>query len=308
MDSFAHQSVLLRETVAAVAPHAGGCYADATAGGGGHSEALLEASAPDGEVLAIDRDPAALEHCRLRLAGYGTRVRFVHGEFADLPVLLQEAGRARVDGIVADLGVSSPQLDDPARGFSFRAGGPLDMRMDPTCGETAGELIGRLSDTELADVIYRYGEERRSRPIARSIRRAHEAGELSTTEDLRRAIVRVTGPRRGGIDPATRTFQGLRIAVNGELAQLRTLLDLGPDLLVDGGIIAIIAFHSLEDRLVKHGFRDDDRLQVDNRRPTIAGEQEQADNPRARSAKLRSARRVPRAAGPDAGDVPEVLS
>lgn len=306
-DGFAHETVLLRETVAAVAPHAGGYYADATAGGGGHSEAVLEASAPDGELLAIDRDPAALEHCRTRLSAFGSRVSFVHGEFADLPALLQEAGHLRVDGVIADLGVSSPQLDDPERGFSFRAGGPLDMRMDPTRGETVAELIARLSDTELADVIYRYGEERRSRPIARSIRRAHEAGELSSTDDLRRAIVRVTGPRRGGIDPATRTFQGLRIAVNGELSQLRTLLDVGPDLLVDGGVIAIIAFHSLEDRLVKHGFRDDDRLQVDNRRPTMASEQEQADNPRARSAKLRWARRVARGQEPPAEDA-EVMS
>lgn len=294
MESFVHQTVLLQETIAAVAPRSSGFYADATVGGGGHSEAMLQASAPDGELLAIDRDLAALKHCRKRLSEFAPRVHFVHGKFSELPQLLRDVGRPRVDGVVADLGVSSPQLDDPQRGFSFRNPGPIDMRMDTSAGETVAELIGRLSDSELADVIYNYGEERRSRPIARSIRRAHEAGELVSTEDLRRAIVRVTGPRRGGIDPATRTFQGLRIAVNGELAQLRALLDVAADLLVDGGVIAIISFHSLEDRLVKHAFRDDDRLEPLSRRPTRAGDQEQSDNPRARSAKLRSARRVAR--------------
>lgn len=294
MGGFEHRTVLLQETVDAVQPRSGGRYADATLGGGGHAEALLRASVPDGQLVGVDRDEAALAHCRLRLQPFGERVRLVHGRFADLPRILQEAGMPQVDGIVADLGVSSPQLDEPTRGFSFREAGPLDMRMDTSQGETVAELIARLTDSELADVIYQYGEERRSRPIARSIRRAHEAGQLSTTEDLRRAVIRVTGPRRKGIDPATRTFQGLRIAVNGELSQLRSLLQVAPDLLCDGGMLAIITFHSLEDRMVKHGFRDDPRLQVITRRPLYPAEQEQADNPRARSAKLRVARRVAR--------------
>lgn len=292
MGGFEHTTVLLRETVDAVGPRAGGIYADATAGGGGHSEALLRASEPDGRVVAVDRDPAALRHCTERLSEFGQRVRLVHGEFADLPRILQEAGSPQVDGVIADLGVSSPQLDEAGRGFSFREAGPLDMRMDTSQGETAAELIARLSDTELADIIFQYGEERRSRPIARSILRAQEAGHLETTEDLRRAVIRVTGPRRKGIDPATRTFQGLRIAVNGELSQLRSLLDVAPELLMPGGVVAIISFHSLEDRIVKHTFRNDPRLEVLTKRPLIAGEQEQGENPRARSAKLRVARRL----------------
>jgi len=292
---FAHITVLCREAIEAIAPHAGGFYADATAGGGGHSAAVLEASAPDGRVLAIDRDPRAVQAARARLEPYGARALVVHGEFSDLPVLLREAGASTVDGLVADLGVSSPQLDAAERGFSFAAAGPLDMRMDSEHGESLAELLERVDEAELADILHDYGEERRARAVARSILRARDRGELSDTTDLRRAIVRVLGPRRGRIDPATRSFQGLRIAVNRELDQLDALLAALPELLSDEAVAAIISFHSLEDRRVKWAFREEPRLAPLTKRPQMAGEAECAENPRARSAKLRAARRLPRA-------------
>jgi 16S rRNA (cytosine1402-N4)-methyltransferase len=296
--AFVHETVLPEATVDAVAPHAGGLYVDATVGGGGHTARLLARSAPDGRVLGFDRDERALAAARERLAAHGARLALVHAPFGALRAVLSERGIAHVDGIVADLGVSSPQLDDAERGFSFMRGGPLDMRMDPSRGETAAELVARLDEDALADVLYEYGEERRSRPIARSIKRAQGDGLLHTTDDLRRAVVRVIGPRRqGGSDPATRTFQALRIAVNDELGELRALLEALPEVLADGAVAAIISFHSLEDRLVKQAFRGDARLEPLTKRPLVADEDEQARNPRARSAKLRAARRVPRAEG-----------
>lgn len=295
MEHFTHASVLLRETLEALRPRSGGFYADATAGGGGHSQAILEASAPDGRVLAVDRDPAAVSEVRRRLATYGDRAVVVHGEYSELGPILREHGAERVDGLIADLGVSSPQLDTAERGFSLRADGPLDMRMDTSQGEPLVELLARIGSEELADILYRFGEERKSRAIARSILRARDAGELATTADLRRAVVRTSGPRRQGrIDPATRTFQALRIAVNRELDQLDALLTALPDLLDDGAVAAIISFHSLEDRLVKHAFRNEHRLQPTTKRPIVPSEEEQAQNPRARSAKLRAASRLPR--------------
>lgn len=292
---FRHSSVLLEETLEALAPRPGGVYADVTLGSGGHAEAILKESAPDGRLIGIDRDPEALDAAAERLAPFGARVRLVHGDFADVGRILREAGISQVDGLVADVGVSSPQLDQPDRGFSFRHSGPLDMRMDPTRGETARELVERLSENELADLIYQLGEERKSRPIARSIKKSSDAGELESTEDLRRAVVRAVGPRRrGGVDPATRTFQALRIAVNDELNQLDALLSQLPDVLRDDGVAVVIAFHSLEDRRVKRAFRDSEHLQPLTKRPRIASARERAINPRARSAKLRAARRVPR--------------
>ncbi|MGD8858638.1 MAG: 16S rRNA (cytosine(1402)-N(4))-methyltransferase RsmH [Myxococcales bacterium] len=292
--SFDHASVMCRETLQALAPRSGGFYADATAGGGGHSAAILEASAPDGRLVAVDRDPRAVEAARARLAAFGDRAVVVHGAYADLGPILRQHGAGRVDGLVADLGVSSPQLDDAERGFSFAAEGPLDMRMDTSGGETLAELLDRVGEAELADILYHYGEERRSRAVARSIMRARDAGELRTTLDLRRAVVRVLGPKRGRVDPATRTFQALRIALNRELDQLEQLLSELPELLQDDGVAAIISFHSLEDRMVKRAFRGDDRLSPLTKRPLQAGELERSENPRARSAKLRAARRVPR--------------
>jgi len=288
--------VLLDETVRSLPLRSDGVYADVTLGGAGHTRALLEATSPRGRVLGLDRDPNALEVVRERLDEHGDRVSLHHAAFADLPGVLEAAGVQGLDGMIADLGCSSPQLDQEQRGFSFNKAGPLDMRMDTSSGETLAELLGRTDQTELADAIFHYGGERRSRPIARSIKRALEKGELKDTGDLRRAVVRVTGPRRsGGVDPATRTFQGLRIAVNRELEQLRGLLQSLPEVLNDGGVAAIISFHSGEDRMVKHGFRDEPRLEVFTRKPITASEEERAVNPRSRSAKLRVARRIPRA-------------
>jgi 16S rRNA (cytosine1402-N4)-methyltransferase len=295
MEGFAHQSVMVAEVIAALEPQSGGLYADATAGGGGHSRAILDASAPDGRVLTVDRDPSAVSAAQAALAAYGARAGVVHGEFAELPALLQEHGSLRVQGLVADLGVSSPQLDQPERGFAFGSDGPLDMRMDPTRGASLRELIDESDERSLADILFHYGEERRSRVIARSILRARDEGELSGTASLRRAVLRASGPRgKQRIDPATRSFQGLRIAVNRELDQLQALLAALPDLLDDGAVAAIISFHSLEDRMVKHAFRGEPRLQALHKKPQLPSEDEQARNPRSRSAKLRAARRLPR--------------
>jgi 16S rRNA (cytosine1402-N4)-methyltransferase len=294
MEQFTHESVMLNETLEAIRPRSGGVYADATAGGGGHSQAILDASAPSGRLVAVDRDPRAVEQVRQRLASYGDRALVVHGAYSELGTILKGCGAERVDGLIADLGVSSPQLDVAERGFSFHSDGPLDMRMDTTSGQSLAELLADIDDRSLADILYHYGEERRSRPIARSILRARDQGELSSTFELRRAVLRASGPRSGRIDPATRSFQALRIAVNGELEQLQALLRGVPDWLDDGGVAAIISFHSLEDRLVKHAFRDEPRLEPLHRRPLRPSPEEERENPRSRSAKLRAARRLPR--------------
>lgn len=290
--SFAHESVMLEEVAQAFRGLAG-MVVDATAGGGGHSYALLERN-PSVTLLAFDRDLAAVDAARERLAPFGERARVEHASFEDIHGRLAELGISGISGLLADLGLSSHQLADPARGMSFRAQGPIDMRMDPTRGETAMELIARLSQDELADVIYELGEERASRRIARCIKQAYESEELATTADLRRAVVRAVGPRRtGGVDPATRTFQALRMAVNEEVGQLRALLALARTMLEPGGVAAVISFHSLEDRLVKREFRERDFWERVTPKPLTAGPEELAHNPRSRSAKLRVGRRLP---------------
>ncbi len=292
MESPLHITVFRERVIELIAPRGGGLYVDVTLGLGGHSEAILEASQPDGRVVCIDRDPTAIARSKERLARFGDRAEFHHATMSSVRAVLD--GRL-VDGLVADLGVSSPQLDEPERGMSFRAEGPLDMRMDLDGEVTAWSLVRDLRENDLADVIYQYGEERRSRPIARSIKRAIEAGEMETTKQLASAIYRVMGPPRfGTLDPATRTFQALRIAVNDELGELDQLLAAVPDVLADGGVAAIISFHSLEDRKVKHAFRDADSLEVMTKKPIEPGDDECRENPRARSAKLRAARRAVR--------------
>jgi len=289
---FGHTTVLLVEAVAALEPREGGVYVDATVGGGGHTEALLQA-APGIEVIGIDQDQRAIEAARRRLAHFGSALTLVQGRFSELGEHLANLGRPQVDGILADLGVSSPQLDDPSRGMSFRTEGPIDMRMGDLEGETALELIERLDGDELANIIYQYGDERRSRRIARCIQQALHAGELRTTLDLRRAVVRAVGPARiGGVDPATRTFQALRIAVNRELDELGALLTGAPALLAPGGTLAVISFHSLEDRMVKRAFLDREVWQRRTVKPLIPGRPETEQNPRSRSAKLRAATKV----------------
>ncbi len=298
----------------ALAPRPGGLYCDATLGRGGHAEAILERSAPDGRLIAVDRDRDAIRESATRLERFGDRVTVMHAAFGELPALLAglEArhGRITVDGLLVDLGVSSPQLDRPERGFSFRREGPLDMRMDRDVGETARELCARVSVDELADLIRRYGEERYAGRIARSIKEALSAGELQTTTELAALIARVTPSRERSKDPATRTFQALRIAVNDELGEIERLIAAAPSLLAPGGRLVVIAFHSLEDAIVKHGLRafakepgvpDDLVEQMGLRRPTMRlltkkpiepSAVEVARNPRARSAKLRVAERV----------------
>jgi 16S rRNA (cytosine1402-N4)-methyltransferase len=264
--------------------HPGGRYIDATVGAGGHASGILERAAPGGRLLGLDADPAAVALARRRLAAYGERVVVLHRNFTALAAVAEEHGFAAVDGVLIDLGLSSMQLEDGGRGFSFRLDGPLDMRFDPTQGVTAAEIINNLTENELADLIYRYGEERRSRPIARAIvarRPLHTTAELA-------AIVQEVLPRRGPIHPATRTFQALRIATNDEL----------------------ISFHSLEDRIVKLFFRRESSdcicppetpvcicghratLRIVTRKPIRPTAEEKAANPRARSAKLRAAQRL----------------
>lgn len=292
MMGFDHVPVLLDELMEALQPCARGVYADVTVGGGGHARAILERSGPDGQIVGTDRDPAALEAAEASLAAFGDRVTLRRARIRDLRQILDELDIDRVDGVIADLGVSSVQLDRAERGFSLSHDGPIDMRMDPTEGETALDLIARLDAESLANVIYRYGEERRSRRIARTIKRAHEEGKLESTADLKRAVHRVTGPKRGRIDPATRTFQALRIAVNEELDDLESFLFSLPDVLKGGGVAAVISFHSLEDRIVKHTFRANEALTPMTKRPVVASEEERERNPRSRSAKLRAARCV----------------
>jgi 16S rRNA (cytosine1402-N4)-methyltransferase len=298
--SFSHEPVLLQAVIPALEAAQGGLFVDATAGGAGHSSAILAAS-PSVRLIASDRDIYAVETARERLSEFGERARVVHARFSEIGAALDEAGIAQVDGMLADLGVSSFQLDTAERGMSFRYQGPLDMRMDTSRGETALELIERLEQDELADVIFELGEERRSRRVARCIKQALAAGELTGTLELRKAIVRAVGPRRvGGIDPATRTFQALRIAVNSELNELSALLELGRERVRPGGVLAIISFHSLEDRLVKRAFQDRMAWAPLTKKPIIADDQEQARNPRSRSAKLRAARRLAPGEGGDA--------
>ena len=290
--TYAHTTVMVEQVVQALQPGVGGVYVDATAGGGGHSAALLEACR-GARVVAFDRDTDAVAAARERLSVFGERVQVIQSEFADIERHLDALDITGIDGLVADLGVSSHQLDDATRGMSFRIEGPLDMRMDLSRGRTARGLIEQLSQEELASIIYQYGEERRSRRVARCIKQALRDNELRTTLDLRRAVVRAVGPHRvGGIDPATRTFQALRIAVNDELGQLSELIEACPRMLRVGATVAFISFHSLEDRLVKRALADGALWVRLTKKPVLPSEAEQADNPRARSAKMRVARRA----------------
>ncbi len=286
-----HVPVLLDEVVQWLEPRPGCVLADLTLGGGGHCRALAECVAPGGEVIALDRDPAAIEAAERNLAGLP--VRLVHANYADLPEVLKELDLPGVDGVVMDLGLSSDQLADATRGFSFSAGGSLDLRFDPTQGEPAHRLVNRLSAEHLADLIYQYGEERYSRRIAKAIVERRRQRPIETAAELAE-IVRRCVPRsrtEHQIDPATRTFQALRIAVNEELKWLDIALRRMAECLRPEGRFAVISFHSLEDRRVKEAFRDDPRYQVLTRRPVRAGTEEVSRNPRARSAKMRVAAR-----------------
>jgi 16S rRNA (cytosine1402-N4)-methyltransferase len=291
----AHEPVMVAEVVTLLAPERGGVFVDCTVGLGGHSRALLDAGAS--QVLGLDRDEEALRIASEALAAFGDRVELVHADFRDLNHVLDDRGIARVAGALADLGVSSMQLDGEGRGFSFRRDEPLDMRMDRSAGPTAADLVAKAGEEDLANIIFQYGEERYSRRIARAIVAARRTAPVRTTAQLA-DIVRRAIPRRGyqRIDPATRTFQALRITVNRELEGLETFLIDASRRLLRGARLVVISFHSLEDRMVKHVFRALERgeaaLRVLTKRPLEPGEDETAQNPRARSAKLRAIERL----------------
>jgi 16S rRNA (cytosine1402-N4)-methyltransferase len=290
-----HLPVMVGEALRFLEPQRGGTYVDCTVGLGGHTKALLDGGAD--RVIGIDRDPQALAAAAEALAGYGERVRLTHADYRDLDAVLDRLGVSEPAGTLADLGVSSLQFDAPGRGFSFRRDEPLDMRMDQTQGATAAERLADVDETTLADVIYEFGEERKSRRIARAIVGARENAPLETTGQLA-AIVRRAAGGSGWqrIDPATRTFQALRIWVNGELERLDGFLRRAAARLVAGGRLVVISFHSLEDRIVKHTLRALDRgeglVRVLTGKPVIPGDDEIEHNPRARSAKLRVAERL----------------
>jgi 16S rRNA (cytosine1402-N4)-methyltransferase len=290
-----HAPVMVAEALRWLEPARGGVFVDCTLGLGGHTTALLEGGAS--RVVAIDRDQEAIAMARQRLAAFGDRVDIAHADYRALPAVLEARGLAAVDGVLADLGVSSLQLDALERGFSFRGDAPLDMRMDRSQGPSAAERLREVGEGELADVIFHYGEERHSRRIARAIVRAREERPIESTGQLAE-LVRRAVPHRGWqrIDPATRTFQALRIWVNGELDGLDRFLRDAAARLRAGARLVVIAFHSLEDRIVKHTLRALDReagvVRVLTPRPEVPGDDEIARNPRARSAKLRAAERV----------------
>jgi 16S rRNA (cytosine1402-N4)-methyltransferase len=290
-----HEPVLPADVLSWLQPARGGLFVDCTVGLGGHSRALLEAGAT--KVLGLDRDADALALAAEALAPFGSRVELVHADYRTLPAVLDARGIRTVEGALADLGVSSLQFDGEGRGFSFRRDEPLDMRMDRSTGPTAADLVNRAAEPELADVIFGFGEERYSRRIARAIVEARRAAPIGSTGELA-AIVRRAIPSRGHqrIDPATRTFQALRIWVNGELEELDRFLRETAGRLATGARFVVISFHSLEDRIVKHTFRALDRteglVRVLTKHPVVPGEDEIGRNPRARSAKLRAVERA----------------
>ncbi len=296
-----HTPVLPGEVVELLAPHPGDVVVDTTVGAGGHARLLAQAIGPAGILCCVDVDAAARDIARERLADGPCRVTLHRGNFADLGPVLDAAGISAVDVMLADLGVSSMQLGDPERGFSFATDGPLDMRMDDRLEGRAADLVNSLGEKQLADLVYHYSQERFSRRIAKRICRVRRDGRITTTRQLADVVCKALGvdprSRRSKIHPATRTFQALRIAVNDELAALEKLLDQAPQYLKPGGRIGVISFHSLEDGMVKRDFRRRKAAgvyEIVTKRPVVAGEEERGSNPRARSAKLRVARRTER--------------
>jgi 16S rRNA (cytosine1402-N4)-methyltransferase len=294
-----HTPVLLDEVMEKLAPAPGGVYCDATVGLGGHAAEILRRSAPSGRLIGIDRDREALAAAGQRLSEFGDRVQLMHGRFANLPSILADAGIKELNGCLVDLGVSSLQLDRAGRGFSFRAKGPIDMRMDQSEGETAAEFLRRIDEAELERILVDLGEERYARRIAAAVVQARHQG-LSSTTELAELVARAAPSRERGKDPATRTFQALRMAINDELGELERFLAQIPSLLAPGGRLAVITFHSLEDRLAKRALRalaardaPGARLQLLNKHVITASDDERRRNPRSRSAKLRAAERLP---------------
>ncbi|MBI4505247.1 MAG: 16S rRNA (cytosine(1402)-N(4))-methyltransferase RsmH [Chloroflexi bacterium] len=306
-----HTPVLLGETLVLLNVRAGGRYVDATVGGGGHAEAILSASAREGQLLGLDRDPTTLDAARARLSPFGERVCLVHASFATLARLARTHGFDPCDGILFDLGLSSLQLADAERGFSVHADAPLDLRFDPSSGPTAADLIATLPEDELARMIWRYGEEPRARAIARALVRARARRPLRAAREVAQVVAEASGYHGGRTHPATRTFQALRIAVNDELAAIEAALPQAVDILAPGGRLVVIAFHSLEDRLVKRFLHAQahpcicpprlpacvcgrqSRLRILTPKAVRPLAEELARNPRSRSARLRAAERLP---------------
>jgi len=302
-----HTPVLYHEIIHALQPQAGGLYVDGTVGAGGHARGILEASSPDGKLLGLDLDSQALALAKEQLAPFGERAILRQASYVTLRGQLDSLGWQAIQGMVLDLGVSSMQLDTPERGFSFRSDVPLDMRFNPEALTSAADLVNDLPETELADLIYRYGEERRSRQVARAIVAARP---IRTTGQLAEVIAKATSSGKPGIHPATRTFQALRIAVNGELEAIEQVLPQAVDTLASGGRLAVISFHSLEDRIVKQFFRRESQdclcppkqpvctcghratITEITRKPIQPAETEALQNPRARSARLRVAEKL----------------
>ncbi|MBI9019653.1 MAG: 16S rRNA (cytosine(1402)-N(4))-methyltransferase RsmH [Verrucomicrobia bacterium] len=300
-----HVPVLLNETLDLLITNPAGTYIDGTLGRGGHALEILKRLSPDGRLIGLDRDAEAIMQTAERLKGFGNQVQRIHGNFADMKELCKTIGVTEVDGVLLDLGVSSPQLDVAERGFSFGKDGPLDMRMDQTQGRSVADWVNEEDEETLANVIYRLGEERKSRRIARAIVEARKTGRIERTLELAAIVEKAVGGRRGPTHPATQTFQALRMAVNAELESLETGLEAGLSMLRPGGRMTVITFHSLEDRMVKECFKrhtvkreslqqggeklvyDEPAVRRITGKPVTATKQELADNPRARSAKLR---------------------
>ncbi len=286
-----HVPVLLNEMLQAIKPSPGCVYLDGTLGAGGYSEAILSNSEPDGQVVALDLDPGAVVRAAKRLEAFGSRFRAVHGGFQDSPGILGSLGIEKIDGAVLDLGLSSDQLGDPRRGFSFQSEGPLDMRFDTSSALRLSDLLDSLSVAELEEIIAKFGEERYYSKVARGLVNEKNRRALSTTRDLARVIERAIGRGRSKIHPATRTFQALRIALNRELDNLETALDLIPLMLRPGGRLCVVSYHSLEDRMVKLSFRerkkDPRKWAVLTPKPVRPSPEETAANPRSRSARMR---------------------
>lgn len=298
-ESYGHTPVLPAEVCGLLAVRPGDIIADVTLGLGGHARLLAEAAGPEGVLVGLDVDPENLVEARRRLADLPCRVELLHANFAELPQALRSVGVEKVDVLFADLGVASTHLDQPHRGFSFRQDGPLDMRMDPRLTTTAADLINRLPEKELGDLIYGASQEPGSRRIARAIYEARRGSRITTTAQLSAVVCRALGvnpdARRSRIHPATRTFQAMRIAVNDEVRVLERLLELAPDVLRAGARFGVIAFHSIEDRPIKLDFRrrkSEGLYDILTKHPVVASEPERLSNPRSRSAKLRVAVRL----------------
>lgn len=304
-----HVPVLLNKTLDLLVTNPAGTYIDGTLGRGGHAGAILERLSPEGLLIGLDCDVEAIEQTAEILKRFGEQVRRIHGNFADMKALCETIGVTEADGVLLDLGVSSPQLDIAERGFSFTRDGPLDMRMDHTQGRSAADLVNGDDEKTLADLIYRLGEELSARRIARAIVQERQQRRIERTLDLAEIVEKAKGGRRGSIHPATKTFQALRMAVNGELENLASGLDAGLSMLREGGRMAVITFHSLEDRIVKEFFKrhtvrreslqqggerrvfEEPAVRLLTKKPLTASKKELEENPRARSAKLRAAER-----------------